>query len=219
MSNKKLVILFALFLVFLAITLVGGFAIKEFSKQNVNKALTKLLTEGEVQYKQYIPEDRFQKSLSDLNNSKLSSKERYKALSDLIFYFGDAYGRTNDPAVRKYLLSLSDPAKKAFPKDYIESTFIITCADPECGEKTSPEISKLIIEVQNLSVDNVYKNTISRNLKIASNVPYVTDDNKQDKLGSFRLAYGQLLSLNNPQASAAAGKLKIYIKNKYNKDL
>lgn len=159
------------------------------------------------------------KDVEVLNNPSFSLDDRYKALSAILFYLRDEYSYNNSPSTRNYIQSIAPLAEKAFPKQYQDFDFSVNCADPQCGMKPDPEISKIMTDIKNLNVDPKYKDAISINLKNGAYIPFDTDEDRSDKIGLLGLVYQQLTSLNNSNASASANELKSYTKEKFSQIL
>lgn len=215
-SNKKV----TLFLVIAAIILIISITtILIFPFQNDTEKITKSIRSESLLFKNYLPLDQINKDLSMLNRESLPEKDRYLALKDIFLYFDNAYFNSGVPRIRNYVTTLDAYALKTFKNEYQKGDFYIACADYECGEKTPPEVKKLIEEIKNLPIDEVWKTSINLNLRTASHVPYDSEFNKMDKMISYAIAVSELVSLDNPQASASADRLRAYIKKTYNKDL
>ena len=179
---------------------------------------TSILSEQQ-KLKEYVPPDRIEKSLNKIKNENLSDSQKYESFAEAAFYIQDAYYRTNNPEIRKYLDSLNNEVKKLFPKDHQKEDFKVVCADSQCGETIDKDLTNLIQEIKNLDVDNAYKKTILTNLNNAAYIPYDTQDNKLSKLVTYGLVRAQLIDLSDAQASSSAKKLELYIINKHNVDL
>lgn len=220
MRNKKLFFILSsiVLLVIIIITLIVLNFITLSPENNIKQLSNSLRAEG-INYKNYVDKTKFESNLKILENPQKNYKDRYKALELNLDSFKTAYGYTNNPKLRNYIISLDPLAKKAFPKEYKESTFEVACADTECGEKMDSKLKIIVNQIAKINAEKPYIDTILLNLNIAAFIPYDTDENKMDKIISYTLAYNQLKSLNNKQASESAQMIKSYVKEKYNQPL
>lgn len=214
-KSKKFLLTLIIFLIIAIIGVFIHYQIQKNKKAEISNQTSKEISKKADNYKASFNPNQVQASLNILNNNKLSDKERYKALKDITFYFSIAYANSHDPDVRVYVLSLKDFAKKNFPKDYQEADFNIPCADPGCGEKPDEEIKQIRKEINESGIDPEYLRTINANFDQASYIPISEDFDKQY---GFGLVLSQLEDMNNPKASAAAQRLKNYLKVRYSFD-
>lgn len=155
--------------------------------------------------------------LLTLNDMKKTKDERYRALDDLSFIFANAYSTTHDPSIRKFSSIVLDRYfKSQFPDKYNDSLFNFPCADPECGQKLSPEIESVIKEVNENDIPSYMKKTIIINLTSAG---YVPDSDIEGKRFGINLVVEQLRETGDPEASKSAEKLVSYFKDRYKLDL
>lgn len=220
-SQKKNIVLLATFILMLII--IGIISFLLLSSRNTNtkyEELADTLVNEQQKYQEYIPKDRLNKSISILENNSLSDQERYDdGIVVSVYYMQDAYYKTNDPEIRIFLDSINEDVKKLFPNQHNELDILVACADSECGESADPALTKLIQEINSLTVDKIYINTITTNLNVGIHLPYTTEYYKGEKLLSYLIVYTQLLDLNDAEASSSAKSLNEYVQDKYNKDL
>lgn len=213
---KNKIWLIILFIFIILIILLSYFIFKPITSWSDNNDLINFLQQNNK--KDYILQFRLNNAVNSLKNDKIKETQ-YKNLVLLAYYTQDAYFKRNSPEIREYLSKLNDKIKNKYPKLYSEGDFLVTCADPECGDKPDAEELKLLENIKKFNVDQFYKNIISTNLKISIYIPYNTKDNKIEKINFFIQIYNQLLQLDNKQASKSAENYAIYIKNKYNYDV
>ncbi len=172
-------------------------------------------------YEKLVPKDRMDKAITIIKNGGLTDEERYEGVATLAYYIQDRYYRTNNPDIRKYLVVLDKEVRVTFPNQYEIGNILVTCADPECGEKINASFQELVSEIEDLDSDDKYKNTILTNLRVAIYLPNETGHNNDIdlKLSIFRLVYNQLLELGTPSASQSANNLNSIVKNEYNSEL
>ena len=154
--------------------------------------------------------------LDQLNNTKLSKKERYNALDNILFYFGIQYTQTHSPDVRNYVAKdLKEFAKKNFPEYYVEENFNIPCSDPVCGQKITPEFQSFIDQIQKGKLPEYMKSTILLNLKT---VAYMPVKDKNNATIGLELVIGDLEASGDKQASDTAKLIKNYLLKTYSID-
>lgn len=179
----------------------------------VNKVEEKVLTTSGNKKLPVNIEDK----LSTINNTKKTREERYNALFDLSFIFANAYSTTHDPTIRRFSSEVIDSYfKSQFPDKYNDSLFNFPCADPECGQKLSPEIETVIKEVSENDIPSYMKKTIIINLTSAG---YVPNRDIEGKRFGIKLVVDQLKETGDAEASKSAETLVNYFKDKYKVDL
>ena len=212
LRSKKVLLLLSGALLLLIIIPFAFFVLSRYTKTTQVKKVTEDIGKTSQKYGSFFNQDQVKEALATINNTKLSASERYKALDNITFYFSSAYAASHDPTIREYVLSLKDFAKKNFPKDYREGAFNLACGDPVCGEKPDAELKQIQKEINEAGIDADHLNTIKKNLEQASYIPVSEED---DKKYGFGLVLSQLDEQNNPKASAAAVRLKDYLRKKY----
>jgi hypothetical protein len=213
--HKNIILVIASLIISAVILLLLYLVLRPTKFQTQQKDLVKFLEQSN---KEQIPQYKIVKVISDLKNKKSKPEEQYKDLTIFAFSVQDEYFRSNQPEIREFLKDLNDKVKMTYPKLHKDVDFLVTCADPICGGQPAPEESKLLSSVQSLKVDDLYKDTITINLKTAIYLPYDTTNNKLEKINTIRLVDQQLRSLNNVEASKSAEDYEDYIKKKYNFD-
>lgn len=157
--------------------------------------------------------DVVDKYLAQLNDKKIPEKERYSALTNIVFHFAGTYSRVHDPKTRTYVSdTLKKFAKENFPEQYQESDFEIPCSDPECGRQITPGFQTIIDMVQESKLPDYQKDTIILNLKT---VGYTPVSDKFNSVSGLTLIIGQLEQGGDSQASEAASFLRDYLKKTY----
>lgn len=212
--NKKTLILFLCSILILFIVFSAFFLLKQGNE--VKQALEiaeKIRNESEsAEYKKYLNQNQIKVALNSFNNKDLSTSEHYKALENITFYFANAYAASHDPKIREFVLSLSDYARKNFPKDYRDGAFNIACSDPTCGEKRDAELDKIQKEIHESGIDPILEDTITKNLEQSA---YIPRGEIEEKKFGFKLVISQLEFAGIPKASIAAERLRSYANKKY----
>ncbi|MBI4098174.1 MAG: hypothetical protein HY426_04005 [Candidatus Levybacteria bacterium] len=212
---RRLLFVFFFIFIIVCLVLIGYFIYQRSRPTNtfVNNVEKKVLAVSGYKELPANIEDK----LSIINNTKKTKDERYKALYDLSFIFANAYSTTHDPSIRKFSSEVIDSYfKSQFPDEYNDSLFNFPCADPECGQKLSPEIESVIKEVSGNDIPSYMKNTIIINLTSAG---YVPDSDIDGKRFGINLVVDQLKETGDAQASKSAEKLVNYFKDRYKADL
>lgn len=223
MVQKKLLIfslvIFIIILIPILISLIYYFGPRQTNKKAdllINKARSEILLSTNSK----LP-DSIETIFKGLTNDSLSQKEKYETLKKLSYYFSSVYDETHAPGIRQFTSDVMGKyAKDNFPKYYIADNFIISCADPVCGEKLDPQIEKVLKDISSIEIPNEEKNVVKYNLTLAtymSSTP--TSKDFEEKRFGMRLAAQQLKHYGNPKASEAAKLIESYFLNKYKSEL
>lgn len=119
--------------------------------------------------------DTFLGLLKDLNtvqNKKLSTEERYKAMEHSVGIIQIFYSDFNDPKLYDLVKEYNQIAKESFPKYYNSQKFSYPCQDSTCAETPQPEeILKIIEDIQSSDFPDQVKKTLSKDLENAGYLP------------------------------------------------
>jgi hypothetical protein len=152
--NKVLIAVLSICILIIASIILSLYLIsRPTNAETQKKELTTFL---EASNRNYIPDYKLKKVVNDLKNKTSKPADQYKDLTLFAFTVQDAYFKSNQPEVREYLKELNEKAKVTYPTLHKDVDFLVTCADPKCGSKPDPEESKLLQNIQNLTVDNLY---------------------------------------------------------------
>lgn len=184
-------------------------------KQEVLRFSQKVKTTVNKNKKDFI-QGQINEALGRLRDEQLSLSDRNEALKDIQFNFSTAYAISHKPEIREFSNEIDSFAKNNFPGSYRDWTYIISCADPTCGETPDEEIKQIQKEINDTGIIPAYLHTINTNLEQAI---YIPKEQMDEKKYGFGLVIADLKLENNPKASAAADKLIDYIKRKYGIEL
>lgn len=214
LSSRKLKLIIVI-ITTLILFLISILILINYNNNQKFKTFSNKIEKQSSYYKNEFPNEHVLKNLYVLENSKLPNTEKYQALTQIVFYFKNVYFEINSPEIRNFAIEIDKFASENFKDEYNKFDFIIQCTDEECGEKITPEIKAFIIEIENLDIDPVYKKSILYNIRNGALTPNDNFYDRQDKQISFGLAVNTLNSLENPQASSTAKKIKDYFDNNY----
>lgn len=217
--NRKKLAIAGIFLILIIIILTSIFLLFSGYFNSESKMLSQEIKQISSENSDYLPEDLIEAELKTFNNPSSPDIKKYNALKSIFYLFDNAYANTNNPEIRLFISEMDKYASENLKRVYVKGEFYTACVDETCGEATPSEIESIIEEIRKLPIEEEWKNSITFNLRNASHIPYDTNFNKQDKLITYSLAIGQLVSLDNKEASVSAENLRKYLKNKYNQDL
>ena len=145
------------------------FGLKNYAqlKTDINKAFT------DSTISQSPSAEKFYSQLTQVEDTTLSTTDKYKALTMGYLYLRQAYRETNDHALYALPQEYANFVKTNFPKEYKQQNFgKIPCQDKICEDEPQPaEILKVIDEINTSSIPDVVKTTFVRDLL---NAGYVT---------------------------------------------
>lgn len=215
MAHKKIFYLLLLVLV-TSFTIILIFTILYLNTKEANKNPSTLITESESLIESVSNEklpDSIKSMFNSLGDTKKSKKDQYETIKNIKLYFSSVYDSTNVPEIRNFSSNvLGKYAKENYPQYYKSDDFIITCADPYCGEKIDSDLQKILDMISSSKIADSTKGVVNYNITLAA---YIPKDNLSEKKTGMRLAVLQLENTGNSQASEAAKKLREYFSNKY----
>lgn len=165
--------------------------------------------------------DRIIKRLSILEDKKMNSEDKYKAIQEIVLFLSSTYSDSNNSKYKKLALEIGEFVKVNFPNSYNKNSYSFACQDESCAEEPQPkEILDIVNDINNSDLPDYIKKSLAKDML---NTGYLPNDKRNEKAKFYFLDALDSLRYNDLSNSGAGekihDKLIAYLTKEYPKEL
>lgn len=128
--------------------------------------------------------ERIKKLVITIENTSLSSDEKYKNLVDAHQRLYRLYADTNDNTLYQLNTELSNFAKSNYSKNYKSEDFYLDCLDPKCSDSPQPE--EILTIIDQVKSSNLPKEIRDNDIELLTNYSYTRKDQSEGRFSNYK---------------------------------